>query len=98
MFCLAFIHEYGLSHNPTYLLLTGKKDRRCHYPEDDDFEDLSLADLRRLAELEKNKMEAVVFTHNDLCECCGEAGELLCCATCNLGKFAHLNFVSLFWL
>jgi len=57
-----------------------------------------VADLRRLAELEKNKMEAVLFTHNDLCECCGEAGELLCCATCNLGKFAHVTFVSPFLL
>jgi hypothetical protein len=30
-----------------------EKDRRCHYPEDDDIEDLSIADLRRLAEMEK---------------------------------------------
>ena len=60
------------------------KDRRCHYPQDDDFEDLSLGDLQRLAKLEESRNNEVMFTHNDLCECCGEAGELLCCATCNL--------------
>ncbi|KAL7554129.1 hypothetical protein ACHAWF_017521, partial [Thalassiosira exigua] len=66
-------------------------DRRCHYPEDDDCEDLSLADLRKLADVEtypgKGKEEEARFgevEHNDLCESCGEAGDLLCCSTCNL--------------
>merc|ERR1712037_738654 len=31
------------------------KDRRCHYPIDDDYEDLSMADLRKIAKLEKNR-------------------------------------------
>ncbi|KAL3765839.1 hypothetical protein ACHAW5_004156 [Stephanodiscus triporus] len=64
------------------------KDRRCHYPEDDDFEDLSMADLRRLAELEEKRNTvteaADEIHHNDLCETCGKPGELLCCSTCNL--------------
>merc|ERR1712194_811250 len=65
------------------------KDRRCHYPSDNDFEDLSMADLKKLAKLEKNKgkekEEATEeVQHNDLCEMCGQVGELLCCSTCNL--------------
>jgi len=63
------------------------KDRRCHYPEDDDFEDLSMADLQKLAKLEENKGEeddVEQAQHNDLCETCGKVGELLCCSTCNL--------------
>ena len=70
------------------------KDRRCHYPSDDDYEDLSLKQLTRLAELEAQRSE-ISFTHNDLCECCGEAGELLCCSTCNLvyhlGCYPNMN-------
>lgn len=65
------------------------KDRRCHYPEDDDFEDLSMTDLQKLAKLEENRDEeeeerVQVAQHNDLCETCGKGGELLCCSTCNL--------------
>jgi len=64
------------------------KDRRCHYPIDDDFEDLSLADLITLRRLEKKKgkeeEDATKVKHNDLCETCGKVGELLCCSTCNL--------------
>jgi len=141
-----------------FFILEDGKDRRCHYPEDNDFEDLSMADLQRLAALEsgegkvddegvnsearpvkkkyirksgkmcgsckaclrddcgqcthcldkpkfggknkikqkcekrtclnveKDKKDGAVeeVQHNDLCETCGEAGELLCCSSCNL--------------
>mmetsp|Transcript_23149 Transcript_23149/g.37736 ORF Transcript_23149/g.37736 Transcript_23149/m.37736 type:complete len:129 (+) Transcript_23149:214-600(+) len=46
-----------------------------------------MADLRKLAKLEKNKgkeEETEEAQHNDLCETCGQVGELLCCSTCNL--------------
>jgi len=40
---------------------------------------------RTCLNLEKDKQEEVVEeVHNDLCETCGEAGELLCCSSCNL--------------
>ena len=47
-----------------------------------------MADLRRLAELEKKgdmvREAADEIEHNDLCETCGSPGDLLCCSTCNL--------------
>lgn len=62
---------------------------RVQYPEDDDFEDLSRADLERLAAIEKSKGPVEPkphndLKHNDLCECCGSGGQLLCCSTCTL--------------
>mmetsp|Transcript_25048 Transcript_25048/g.52988 ORF Transcript_25048/g.52988 Transcript_25048/m.52988 type:complete len:237 (+) Transcript_25048:705-1415(+) len=61
------------------------KDRRCHYPADDFYEDLSMDELKKLAKMDKNNGKMVhQVKHNDLCETCGGVGELLCCSTCNL--------------
>ena len=68
-----------------------EKYRKCLYAADGYIEDLSVAELKELAENEsKNSPEQkqeVIFEkvqHNDLCETCGKGGELLCCSTCNL--------------
>lgn len=60
------------------------KYRRCHYPADGDFEDLNLDDLAKLDKGEATESQSQAIEHNDLCEACGEVGELLCCSTCNL--------------
>lgn len=50
---LSFLHTISSSHGNSFSFLKANgKDRRVHYSADDDFEDLSLEDLRMLASLD----------------------------------------------
>jgi len=89
--------DLGLYDGEVVDILRGtEKDRKCFYAADGYIEDLSLAELKELAELESKshtlpefgsigwKFQKDEVKHNDLCETCGNAGELICCSTCRL--------------